>query len=127
MFYKTVRQYSDTDISDSKQKQLNTPLKAGPSRDHEHYFEFLYDLLTKQKIELVTIQSIIKKEPYKKLSHEQEGSVDLAAANILHFLRQLHQLFDQNQQRTHQAMQLVEHIWQIKDRVEKEHGDVFII
>lgn len=127
MFYQKVVQHQDKNISNRKQKKLNKPLKGDPSEDHHQYFEFLYNLLEEKKIDLTGIQSIIHQDRYNELSHEQEGKVDMEATNLLHFLRRLHDLLSRDHHKTHQACQLVEHIWQVKERVEEKYGNVFII
>lgn len=123
----TLHQHASSRVSRQGQERLNQPLPHTLPEEHQRYFQMIYQLLEEKKIQPVSIASILHSAVYDKLPEASQAQVDLEAFNLLHLLRELHKLFLQGHGESHQARQLVETVWQIKERVERKHGDVFIV
>jgi len=127
VFIANVKKQSGKEIPANMQKRLNVPLTSVLPKEQKEYYQMIVDLVTQQKINLYTIRSIIRPQLYASLAQQAQGKVDLAASNILHLLRHLADLAAQGYHETLQMKHLVEHIWQIKENIEQQYGDVFII
>ena len=127
VFITNVRKHSGKDIPATMQERLNAPLKSALPKEQKEYYRSILDLVIKQTINLYSIASIVRQNVYAPLPEKVQGEVDLAGANILHLLRHLADLASKGYHETLQMKQLVEHIWHIKEKIEQQYGDVFIV
>lgn len=127
----TVKQvltkHAGQDIAVHMQQKLNEPLSCDLSERHEQYYRMIYDMLEKGEIDPLSIQSLFNKDIYTSLKPHDHEKVELAAVNLLHLLRRLHTLIQKGYHDTYQMKNLVESIWEIKQRVEGKYGDVFVV
>ncbi len=120
---------SVSDLSPEEQKALNQPLKD-PSGGGEANKKFLDDVVAKindGKINLFSPSSLLNQEVYQKLSEQVQGKIDMDAVNLLAKLRDMKGLYDLGQTDSYQMENLAENVRLIKERIEAEAGDVFII
>ena len=125
----TFEQHKDHITDPETQKTLNEPFKdkTGFNVGHE---EFLKDLLKKledKTIDPHNINTLYNKPVYEKLTEEEMEQTDVVSFNIISIIRQIEQLWVLEQKATFQIQNLVETVFQMKSKFEKEHGDVFII
>lgn len=124
-----IQQYRNHIVDDKTQKMLNLP-EADQTGFNEGYEEFLSQLIDKLgsgKIDPYVANTLYNNEVYSKLNEEDQEKADLTALNIIAIIRQVEQLWKMNQKPTHQIQNLVESIFQMKSKFEKEYGDVYII
>jgi len=116
-------------LSPEQQMALNQPLKD-PSGVGEANQKFLDDVLSKIEkgtINLFSPLSLLNQAVYEKLSEQIQGKIDIDAVNLLAKLRDIKGLHDLGQTDSYQMENLVENVRLIKERIEAEAGDVFII
>lgn len=116
-------------LSPEEQKALNQPLKD-PSGGGGSNQKFLSDVVAKineGKINLFSPSSLLNQEVYQKLPEQIRGKIDMDAVNLLGKLRDMKGLYDLGQTDSYQMEYLVENVRLIKERIEAEAGDVFII
>ena len=120
---------SPATLSDEEQKVLNQPLKD-PSGVKEESRKFLDDVVSKineGKINLFSPSSLLNQEVYQKLSEQIQGKIDMDSVNLLAKLRDIKGLHDLGQNDSYQIENLAENARLIKERIEAEAGNVFII
>jgi hypothetical protein len=120
---------SQTDDKQAQFAHLNQPLKD-PSGVKEANQKFLDDVLSKIEkgtVNLFSPSSLLNQAVYGKLSEQIQGKIDIDAINLLAKLRDIKGLHDFGQTDSYQMENLVENVRLIKERIEAEAGDVFII
>jgi hypothetical protein len=127
VFIANVRKHSGKDIPANMQERLNVPPQSALPKEQKEYYRSILNLVTKRVINLYSIASIVHQDIYASLPEKAQGEVDLAGTNILQLLRYLADLASKGYHETLQMKHLVDHIWQIKEKVEQQYGDVFII
>lgn len=116
-------------IAPDVQKMLNQPL-ADPAGFDAADEAFLHEVTA--KFESGTIQryvpsSLLKTDVYEKLSLQQQGKADQNAFNMLATLRTLVDEWKLNPVPTFQLKQKIHEIRLLKERLEKDLGDVYIV
>ena len=125
----TFKQYKDHIVTPQTQQTLNKPLEdaTGFNAGHEDFLKDLIKKLEDKTIDPHNINTLYNKPVYEKLSEEEMEQTDVVSFNIISIIRQIEQLWALEQKATFQIQNLVETVFQMKSRFEKEHGDVFII
>lgn len=128
-FFAEVKKGEDIVLSDKEQEKLGEPIKdeSAVSKMHENYFKEVVDLLEKGDIDVDVPESLLNKEHYDSLDEEKKGHVDQATPNLCMYLRQIKTLCDNKQQESFQMTNLIESVWQAKENVENDVGDVYKI
>lgn len=111
------------------QELLNKPVAdpSGVSSDEESFLNLVLSLVNEGKISVHAPSSLINNEVYDKLDPMVQGKVDLEAVNLVNSIRQIKDLYDNGFANTFQMKSLVSDVFNIKNRLEIEKGDVFII
>ncbi len=120
---------NNNQIDPETQKVLNTPLTIPSGNDlkDEEFLSFVLDLLSKGKIDLYKPDTLINHTVYDQLPVDKKGKADIEAFNILSKIREIKGLSDAGFRGTFQMQNLVHSVRNIKERLEIEGGDVFII
>lgn len=116
-------------ITGDEQSNLNKPL-VDPTGVSDVDRAFLNDVIAKVesgKINLLAPNSLINNEVYDKLDEMKQGKADMNALTLLSNVRQIKELHDLGDMDTYQAQNLVSSCRLMKERVEKECGDCYII
>lgn len=116
-------------VSGVTQPNLNTPL-VDPTGVSDIDKAFLADVMSKMQsgqIQPYQPSSVINAVAYEKLDQFQKGKADLNALILLSRIRQIKDLYDQGYADTYQIQNMVNSCRLLKERIEKECGDCFII
>ncbi len=126
---KIIEQYKDHQMDESTQKELNKPLKddSGLSDNHKHFLESLIQKLENGSLDVHLPRSLYNHSVYDSLDERVQEKVDLTAINLMSMIRQIESLWKMEQSASFQIQNLIETIFQMKSKFEKEYGDVFII
>lgn len=124
-----LKEYKDHQVDDKTQQQLNKPLKdeTGFNEGHEEFLKMLIDKLEKGELDTHSPTTLYNHDIYDKLSEEDQEKTDLIAINLMSMIRQIESLWKIDQSASFQIQNIVETIFQMKLKFEKEHGDVYII
>lgn len=124
-----IKQYKDHQVDDKTQQQLNEPLKdkTGFNEGHEEFLKKLIEKLKKGELDTHQPATLYNRDIYDKLSEEEQEKTDITAINIMSMIRQIESLWKLDQSATFQIQNLVETVFQMKSKFEKEYGDVYII
>jgi hypothetical protein len=106
-------EFKDHQVDDKTQQQLNKPLKdeTGFNEGHEEFLKTLIGKLEKGELD----------------PHTPATLYNRATINLMSMIRQIESLWKLDQSATFQVQNLVEAVFQMKSKFEKEHGDVYII
>lgn len=120
---------TNNQIDPETQKVLNTPLAipAGNDPKDEEFLNSVLDLISKGTIDLYKPETLINHVVYNQLPVDKKGKADIEAFNILAKIRDIKGLLDAGFRDTFQIQNLVQSVRHIKERLEMEGGDVFII
>ncbi len=116
-------------VDKDTQKNLNEPLQdpSGISGEDEKFLEFVMKLISDGKIDLYKAETLVNQEVYKNLSEEQRGKVDFESVNLLSSIREIQDLYENGFEKSFQIQNQVHRLREIKNRLEDESGDLFII
>lgn len=120
---------TNNQIDPETQKTLNTPLAIPSGNDpkDEEFLNSVLELLSTGKIDLYKPDTLINHAIYDQLPVDKKGKVDMEAFNMLAKVRDIKGLIDAGFRETFQVQNLVQSFRQMKERLEMEGGDVFII
>ena len=115
------------DLSEEAQKKAGQAIPGSMTDEHENFVKLILSMLDKKEIDVNTPDSFLKMEHYNVLSEEKKAKVDVAKLNIADQLRHIvsFRLSKQTPDSAPQLETMIDYLWQMKERVEKEHGDVF--
>lgn len=124
-----IEKYKDHVMDPKVQQEINQPLQddTGFNEGHEDFLKMLIDKITSGELDPLKIQTLYNQDVYEKLSEEDQEKADLTGANILGIVKQIQKLWEIEKKPSFQIQNLVETVFQMKSRFEKEHGDVYII
>ena len=124
-----LKKYEGHQMDEKVQQELNQPLKdeTGVSDEHKNFLKNLIQELEKGELDIHNPETLYNHSVYDKLEEEMQDKVGTVAVNVMGIIRQIQQLWDLDHTETFQIQNLVETVWQMKSKFEKEHGDVFII
>lgn len=116
-------------VSESEQKDLNKPLTdpTGVSAEDQAFLQDVIAKIDGGKINLYHPGSLINTAVYDALSEEQRGKVDMNAMTLLSNVRNIKDLYSQGMADTYQIQNLVNSCRLMKERVEHDCGDCYII
>jgi hypothetical protein len=116
-------------VTDASQENLNKPL-VDPTGISSEDQAFLNDVLEKAgngQINLHVPSSLLNEAVYENLDEQKQGKADMSALTILSNVRQIKDLHDLGHTDTYQIQNLVHSCRLMKERVEQECGNCYII
>jgi len=121
--------YKDYTVDPKTQTVLNKPLtdSTGFNEGHEDFLEMLIKKLEKKELDPHNPDTLYNHAIFDKLSEMEQEKASLTAINLMSMIRQIEVLYKLDKSATFQIQNLVETVFQMKSRFEKEHGDVYII
>lgn len=116
-------------VDDNVQKMINKPQMdpTGVNSTDAEYMEAVINLINKGEIDLHTPNTLMKNEIYNKLGDKEKGIADMNAVSLLNDLRQMKKLYDSGDKDSFQIQNLIQRIRTVKERIEKQCGDVYVI
>ena len=115
------------DLSVEAQKKAGQAIPGAMGDEHESFVTLILGMLDRKEIDVDKPDTFLKAENYAKLSEEAKAKVDVAKLNIADQLRHVvgFRLSKQTPDAAPQLQTMIEYLWQMKERVEKQYGDVF--
>lgn len=116
------------DLSEKKQVQAGEAIAGRMNEEHEQFMLMLVKLVDDGTINLIEPASLLQ-EAYKSLDDVKRGKVDLALINITDQIRHIYDFYksEQTPNASPHLQTMVEHLWQMKSKLEEEYGDVLKI
>ena len=123
-FHAAIAQHQD--LSQDAQKKAGQA--TGTDMDEEHK-KFLSDLIAKldrKEIDASVPRSLLKQDNYNKLPEQERDAVDLALYNLADQLKRVEWYFRSKTtpNASPQLQTMIEHLWDMKSRLETKYGDV---
>jgi hypothetical protein len=123
-FTSAMAQHSN--LSEEEQKKAGRA--TGTTMDAKHV-KFLADLiafLDKKIIDARTPSSFLNQPAYDALPEESRNAIDYALLNISDQVRRIEDYYRSTQtpNASPQLQTMIEHLWDMKSRLEQKHGDV---
>lgn len=124
-----IKQYENYNMDEKTQKELNVALKddTGFNEGHEDFLKMLIEKLNTAVLDPYNPETLYNRAIYDKLTEEQQEKSSLTAVNLMSTIRQIQALWKIDQSASFQIQNLVETVFQMKSKFEKEYGDVYII
>lgn len=115
-------------IADDTQARLNKPLAGGQlSADERAFLDQVLAYVDSGRINLYDAESLLNKEVHATLTPEAQDKAAQNAFLMLDKLRKMVDLERSSDDTNYQVKNLVQSVFQNKQRLESESGDIFII
>ena len=113
-------------LPEEKQKQAGQAIGGTMGDEHTNFLQTVIDMLDRKEIDASDPQSLLKHEVYDALPEEWRDKVNLALINIADQLRLIEEFYRSKAtpDAAPQLQTMIEHLWQMKQRIEETH-DVF--
>lgn len=114
-------------LSVEDQKRIGRSVAAKMDPKHEEFMKLILQLLEGKEIDILKPETFLKEEVYEQLSDMTKDKVDLALMNIADLLSQIvdFRLSKETPDESPELESMISYLWQMKERVEKQHGNVF--
>ncbi len=114
-------------LSEEEQKRISSSGGDDMGATHKDYLATVIGMLDRQEIKLLDPESLLKPAVYQKLGELDRNRVDAALVNITDLLSRIeHSYRDTHTPDASPELQnMIEHLWQMKNRVEDKYGDVY--
>ncbi len=121
-----IEQHSD--LPEEDQKKAGQAIAGAMQKGHEEFMLELVQLADVGEISLIHPESFLT-HAYTELDEAAKRKVDQSLPNIVDQARQIIDFYQSTAtpNSSPQLETMVAHLWQMKERVEKECGDVFRI
>ncbi|MBD3157033.1 hypothetical protein GF369_04375 [Candidatus Peregrinibacteria bacterium] len=116
-------------VDQNVQEMINKPQldPTGIEATDKQYFEAVIRMIKDGSLELHTPRTLMNKDIYASLDEKSQGIADINAVTLLNDLRQMKKLYDMGETESFQIKNLIQRIRSVKERIEKQCGDVYII
>lgn len=116
-------------VDDNVQKMINKPQMdpTGVDATDAEYLEAIVKLIDEGRLNLHTPNTLMKNEIYDSLDDKAKGLADMSAVSLLNDLRQMKKLYDSGDKESFQIQNLIQRIRTVKERIENQCGDVYVI
>ena len=115
------------DLSKEAQKAAGKAAPGAMDAKHQAFLDLLLHLLHEREIDPATPRSFLNDAVYDKLPEPQRDAIDLALMNLGHILEDVveFRLSKDTPDASPQLQTMIEQLWQMKDGIERQAGDVF--
>lgn len=115
-----------TDISQEAQKKAGQATGTTMDEKHVKFLAELIGMLDRKEIDPSVPESLLKKENYDSLPETSRSLIDVALLNLVDQLRRIEWYFRSTTtpNASPQLETMIEHLWDMKSRLEEKHGDV---
>lgn len=116
-------------VDHNVQEMINKPQldPTGVEASDKQYFEAVIRMIEDGSLELHTPRTLMNDDVYTSLDEKSQGIADMNAVSLLNDLRQMKKLYDMGETESFQIKNLIQRIRSVKERIEKQCGDVYII
>lgn len=114
-------------LSEEAQKKAGQAIAGAMASEYTDFLKLLTELVESGSINLVQPSTFFKEEAYRSLKEADRSQVDRATVNIADQLRRVYEFFKSKQtpDASPHLQTMIEHVWQMKERVDKKYGDVY--
>lgn len=115
-------------IPEKEQKALGKADAGKMTAKHEDFIKLILKLIDDKKIDPLQPESFLNKKVYDSLSDGPRAKTDLALLNMANQLQHIveFRLSKHTPDESPQLESMIEHLWEMKDRVEQEAPHVFV-
>lgn len=125
-FTKAIRQNAGGGPGEEEQKALGRPTAVSFDDEHASFMKTVISLIDAGTIDTKSPMSFLNLAIYNHISPELHAKTDQALPNISSLLERIMDLHARPEKNESFEMQnLIESLWQVKERIEKE-ADVFV-
>ena len=113
-------------LSESKQVQAGVSPAGDMGDEHATFVKRISALVQEEKINVFSPATFYREGAYEKLSASQKSHVDLAMVNMADQVRHVvdYYLSEKTPNASPQLEQMIEQLWQMKERLESKHGKI---
>ncbi len=124
-FVTAIAQHKDLSLED--QKKAGQAAGDDMSQKHKEYLAVLIGLLDRHEIDILKPESFLKHDVYDTLPADSRVQVDLTLVNLADQIRRIESFYRSKQtpNASPELQTMIEHLWQMKGRVEQKVGAVF--
>ena len=114
------------DLPEEQQKKAGQAKAGAMGDDHTTFVKTLSWMITSGEINVYDIASLYKPDAYAALKEQDREQVDFQMVNIATLLRHVGDFYlsKKTPDAAPQLQQMIEELWQMKDRLEKKFGDI---
>jgi methylaspartate ammonia-lyase len=115
-------------LPEAKQVQAGKAIPGTMGDDHTEFVQLIAKMIKDKTIDVHQPETFLHKDVFDALDEISRSKVEQAMVNIADQLRHVADFYlsKETPDSAPQLQTMIEHLWQMKDRVEKEFGDVFI-
>ncbi len=123
-FQSSIKKHEN--LPEDDQKKAGQAIAGDMDTEHANFLKTLISLLDRNEITASDPQSLLKKDIYDKLPQDWKDKVNIALVNIAQQIRLIEDFYRSKQtpNSSPHLQTMIEHLWQMKQRIEKTH-DVF--
>ncbi|MBI1812948.1 hypothetical protein HY285_02415 [Candidatus Peregrinibacteria bacterium] len=114
-------------LSEEAQKRAGKAISGDMDDPHKQFLKTIAALIESKSIDYHLPETLLEKDIYERLSEGARAKVDVALLNIADMLRHVEQFYRSTAtpDESPHLQTMIEHLWSMKERVEREHGNVF--
>ncbi len=115
------------DLSDADAAKAGKAIAGSMGDEQTSFVKLISELITTEQINPFQPETFFHKDIYDALPTESKQQVDLATMNIADLLRHVADFYlsKETPNASPQLENMIEQLWVMKERVEKQYGDVY--
>ena len=123
-FHAAIAQFKD--LPEEAQKKAGQATGQDMDDAHKTFLAKLIVLIDRKEIDATVPTSLLNKTLYEKLPEEARSAIDYAVLNLTDQLRRIEDYFRSTKtpNASPQLQTMIEHFWEMKQRLEQKYGDV---
>ncbi len=123
-FMTTIAKHQD--LSEAAQKKAGQAAGDDMGADHKMFLATLIAMIDSKEIDPYRTESFLHKPEYEKLDELSRSKIDLSLVNMADQIRRIEWFFRSKTtpNASPELQTMIEHLWQMKSRVEDKYGDV---
>ena len=116
------------DLSEAKQVQAGKAIPGTMGDAHTDFVQLIAKMIKDKTIDVQKPETFLNRSVFDALDELSRSKVEGSMVNIADMLRHVAEFYisKETPDAAPQLQTMIEQLWQMKDRVEKEFGDVFI-
>jgi hypothetical protein len=115
------------DVPDEVLKKAGQAIGGDMDEEHRTFVQTIARLIEGGEIDVYKPETFFRLETYGTLAELDRAQMDRATVNVADQLRRIHEFYRSKQtpDESPHLQTMVEHLWQMKSRVEEKYGDVY--
>ncbi len=116
-----------TSLTEEQQKKAGQPLAGDMDDEHKNFVKKVSQLLESGAIDITKPESFLNKDVYDAMDEQWQGKTDLALMNMSTLLEHIYGFYKSKQtpDASPQLANMIEQLWEMKQRIESHGYDVF--